>query len=126
MPLGFIIILIGVFVLAIFMYKRELLINPKAFRIILIISLIMFALAYIMPQFDAFKNTPVNVFKLPIITLLLYRVARGLFRKAFNREPKDTFWMIHWETGIGKDTVFNVLFFFTCFIIMGLLVTNKI
>lgn len=125
MPLGFIIILIGMFGLAIFMYKRDLFIRPKAFRVILLICLIMLALAYILPQFDTFKKTPINVFKLPIITLLLYRIARGLFKKAFNREPKDTFWMIHWEKGIGKDTVFNVVFFLICAIILGLLVTRK-
>jgi hypothetical protein len=113
MPLGFIIIGIGGFGLVIFMYKRELFINPKAFRVILIISLIMLVLSYILPQFDAFKNTPVNVFKLPIITLLLYRIQRGFFKIAFDREPKNTFWMMHLEKDIWQDTVFNLLFFFS-------------
>lgn len=125
MFLGYTVVAIGIFGMLIFMFNRELLIKPETFRIILISSLITLVLAYILPQFDAFQNTPVNVFKLPIITLLFYRIARGLFKKAFNREPKDTFWMMHREKGIWQDTVFNVLFFFTCTIIMGLLVTNK-
>jgi hypothetical protein len=98
------------FGLAIFMYKRDLFINPKAFRVIFIISLIMLALAYILPQFDTFKNTPVNIWKLPIISLLLYRILRCPFKKAFNREPKNTFWMMHLEKDIWQNTVFNLLF----------------
>lgn len=126
MPLGFIIILIGMFGLAIFMFNRELFINPKTFKVILIISLIMLALAYILPLFDTFKNTPINVFKSPIIALLLYRVSRGLFKKAFNREPKNTFWMMHWEKGIWQDTIFNLMFYFTFMIFYVLFLADII
>lgn len=112
MSLDDIILAMGMFGLVIFMYKRELFIGPKAFWVILIISLIMLALAYLLPQFDTFKHTPVNVFKLPFITLLLYRITRGLFTKAFGREPKDTFWMAHWEKGDWKRYCFQCSIYF--------------
>jgi hypothetical protein len=102
MFLGYTVVAIGIFGMLIFMFNRELFIKPKTFRIFLISSLITLVLAYILPQFEAFQNTPVNVFKLPIITLLFYRIARGLFKKAFNREPKDTFWMSIGKKESGK------------------------
>lgn len=113
MFLDYIIIAMGMFGLYIFMINRELLIRPKAFWVILILSLITLALAYILPQFDTFKNYTTNILKLPIITLLLYRIQRGFFKIAFNREPKNTFWMMHLEKDIWQATIFNLLFFFT-------------
>lgn len=126
MSLNDIILAIGMLGLAIFMFNRELFTKPKSFRVILIISIIMLVLVYILPLFDTFKHISLNALKMPIITLVYYRILRGLFKKAFNREPKDTFWMMHWEKGIGKDTIFNLLFFFSWGIVYALLITDKI
>lgn len=91
MSLGFIIILIGMFGMMIFMFNHELFVKPKAFRIILILSLITLALAYILPHFDIFKNTHPGAFKFPIITLVYYRILSGLLKKYSIVSPRILF-----------------------------------
>ncbi|HEX2867537.1 MAG TPA: hypothetical protein VHO03_10875 [Ignavibacteriales bacterium] len=120
------IVLLGTFGLWIFGIKRELFIRPKSFKLILIISIVLFIMAYVLPVFDAFKNKPVNILKLPILALFLYRILRAFFRKMNDREPKDTFWVMHTWEGIWADTVFNISFWLIHGILFMLLLAEKI
>lgn len=117
LDLNMVLLGIGMLGMIVFMFKRELFISPKSFKILLVVSILLFISAYVLPLFDAFKNRPVNVLKHPIFALLLYRALRAFFREMNDREPKNTFWMMHWEKGIWADTMFNVSYWIICVIL---------
>lgn len=50
------------------------------------------------------------MFRFPLLMTLFYYLARYIFIKIFNREPRNTFWI--WEyKGLLYDILFNLIFF---------------
>lgn len=111
---------IGGFVVYTFLMKRELLIQKRSFRIILLVSVILF-LAGLMDMtlyLAGGKRYFVSGALLcPLITLAQYWLSRRVFLKYVKREPKDTFFI--WSgKDLGKDRLFNVLYFVPAFWIL--------
>ena len=111
--MNYIYVVIGMFVIYTFLMKRELLIQKGSFRIILLISVILFLAGlvdlalYFMGMERYFLS---GALLCPLITLAQYRLSRRVFLKYVKREPKDTFLVWRGED-LGKDRLFNILYF---------------
>lgn len=109
--------LISGFVVCIAIVKRELLVQEQGFRVSLLISVILFFTGLIDIALYLTKGTRYFVsgaLLCPLITLLQYRFSHKIFVKYVKREPKDTFF-IYSENGLGKDRLFNLLYFIPAF-----------
>jgi hypothetical protein len=104
---------IGGFVIYTALMKRELLIQKGSFRIILLISVIMFLAGLVDVALYLVRGERYFVsgaLLCPLITLAQYRLSRRVFLKYVKREPKDAFF--NWSGGnLGKDRLFNILYF---------------
>jgi len=107
--------IVGSFVIFTSLMKRELLAQKESFRIILLLSIILFLMGlvdvtlYLVGRERYFVS---GFLFCPLITLAQYRLSRRIFLKYVGREPKDTAFI--WSgKDLGKDRLFNVLYFVT-------------
>lgn len=110
------------FVSFIFLFRRELLIENESFQIILGISILLF-IAGVVLHFAVTEETPgwmSGPLLVPLLSLFLFRLLRRLFLKWFKHEPRDTFF--NWESGLGEDRVFNILYWILAFVMFMLAV----
>lgn len=114
---------IGGFVIYTALIKRELLIWEGSFRIILLLSVILFVLGLVDVALYFMRGERYFVsgaLLCPLITLAQYRLSRRVFLKYVKREPRDTFFI--WRGGdLGKDRLFNLLYFIPAFWILMLI-----
>lgn len=114
---------IGGFVIYTALMKRELLIQKGSFRIILLVSVILFIAGLVDVALYLARGERYFVsgaLLCPLITLVQYRLSRRVFLKYVKREPKDTFFI--WSgDDLGKDRIFNVLYFIPAFLILMLI-----
>ena len=110
---------VGGFVILIALFKRELLVQVPSSKVILLISTILFCIGVILQFTEVGKGTLSGFLLCPLITLLQYWLSRNLFLKWVGREPKDTAFVYSGE-GIGKDRLFNLLYFIPAFWLMML------
>jgi len=111
---------IGGFVVYTFLMKRELLIQKRSFRIILLVSVVLFlaGLMDVTLYLSGGERYFVSGALLcPLITLAQYHLSRKVFLKYVKREPRDTFFVWVGED-LGKDRLFNVLYFTLAFAIL--------
>jgi hypothetical protein len=101
-------------------FKRKLLIQKGSFRIILVVSVILFLVGlvdvslYFMGMGRYFVS---GALLCPLITLAQYRLSHKVFLKHVKREPKDTSFV--WVgKDLGKDRLFNLLYFIPAFWIL--------
>lgn len=99
---------IGGLVWAIAIFKRELLIRKESFRIVLGISVALFLAGLIIHFTAAGQYHGSGALLSPLLSLCLFRVCHNIFLKQFNREPRDTAFI--WESGMGADRVFNIMY----------------
>lgn len=100
---------IGGLVWIIALFKRELLIERKTFRIILVISIALF-LTGLVHYFTAAGRYPGSGALLsPLLSLGVFRLFRSIFLMRLKREPRDTW--LNWGEGMGADRVFNIMYF---------------
>ena len=97
------------FVLAIFVFDRELLIERGGRTIILGVSLALFVAAVVLTIF--MRSTPTLFPSLmnPLVSLGLFLLMRKVFVRWKHREPIDTFF--DWRPGLAADRWFNILYF---------------
>jgi len=100
-------ILSSIIILGIFIFKREILIQKATFIYILILTCAMFVLSFI-PFLQIKTNGSIESWKLPLLSLLLFRGLRWIFLRIFGYEPRDTFWIF--KKGFWEDGLFNFLF----------------
>ena len=111
----------GTFVFWIFLFKRELLIEEKSFRVILGISIILFILGIVLHFTEVGRYSASGALLSPLVSLGLFRLCRRIFLKKFNREPKDT--SFNWEAGLAPDRVFNFVYF-TLALVLGMIIAG--
>src|SRR5262245_33617477 len=111
--MNYIYIVVGGFVIFTALMKRELLTQKESFKIILLLSIILFLVGlvdvtlYLVERERYFVS---GFLFCPLITLAQYRLSRRMFFKYVGREPKDTAFI--WSgNDLGKDRLFNVLYF---------------
>ncbi|MCI0660734.1 MAG: hypothetical protein L0220_06645 [Acidobacteria bacterium] len=115
--MNYLYIVVGGFVIYTALMKRELLTQKESFRIILLLSIIMFLVGLVDVTFYLVGRERYFVSGFlfcPLITLAQYRLSHRMFLKYVGREPKDTTFI--WSgKNLGKDRLFNVLYFVTAF-----------
>jgi hypothetical protein len=104
-------IFIGLSILLVPIYKRELLIKKDSFKIILMISIISFlaALLFDLSNFDQ-KYWGVLSLYFPLYIVLSYRLIRKIFVRINKREPIDTAFDFK-DITPWSDRLFNILYF---------------
>lgn len=122
--MDYVYIFIGGFVVGVFVFKRELLIERANFRIILGISVILFLVGVILHFTYADQHSSCGALLAPLLTLGLFRLCRKVFLRLFSREPKDT-WLI-WDAGMGVDRAFNIIYFSLAGLLLMLITTAMI
>lgn len=101
-------VFIGLFVMGIDLFKRELLIRKDSFRLVFLVSFILFLTGLMLHFTDVGRYSSSGALLGPLISLALFRLYRKWFVKRFNREPKDT--SFNWESGLFWDRLFNIVF----------------
>ncbi|MBN2748997.1 MAG: hypothetical protein JXR57_05835 [Bacteroidales bacterium] len=117
-------IILGLSIVIIFLFKRDLLIDYNSSRIILVICIILFILGYILDTLAKQEKNFVIALKIPLLCLLIFWGFLWAFKKLFNRIPVDTFWTK--ERNVWKDAVFNILFWIIGIIVPVLLVFKRV
>ena len=110
---------LGGFVIAVALFKRELLFNPESHRIILIIAAVMFVVGAVLVFGQIQPNSAAGALMSPLFTDGLFWVMRKLFRWRFERDPRDTF--MNWKPGMAADRFFNITYFTVAFISVALI-----
>ncbi|MFY7812031.1 MAG: hypothetical protein ACOVQ2_09900 [Flavobacterium sp.] len=111
----YILVILALNILYIFYFKREYLNNNKTFIIILIFNLFLFLLSIIINYTNYYNSENIKLLKVPIISQIIYFALLSVFRKLYNRDPKDTFWSM--DIKLMKDGIFNFIF-----LILGILI----
>jgi hypothetical protein len=83
-------IAIGIFVIVIALFKRELLVNKNSLRVILGISVALFGVGLVLPFLPGGRGSAAGTLLSPLLSVGLFRVYRRLFLKRVGREPVDT------------------------------------
>jgi hypothetical protein len=108
---------IGGFVLLIFVFRSQLLIQEDSFKLILGISVVLFVAGLTLHFIG--REDGSGALLCPLISLGLYRLFRKVFLRCFKHEPRDT--VFNWTRGMGEDRVFNILYFMFAFCLWVLL-----
>ena len=103
----------GGFVIAVVLFKRDLLFRPETFKIIFGVAAALFVAgaALLLTRLD--KSETAGALLSPMISLGLFSMMRKLFRFWLKRDPEDTF--LNWNAGLGPDRVFNIVYFTIAF-----------
>lgn len=83
----------GLFVPIVELFKRELLIETASFRVILIISVILFIVGIALHFTQIGRNSSSGALLTSLMSLGIYRLLRKIFMERFRHEPRDT-WFI--------------------------------
>jgi hypothetical protein len=119
--MDYVYVLIGLFVVFIVLFERDLLAEPATFKIIFGASSAMFLAGLVVLYTERGKFSMSGALLYPLISLGLYRLSRWYFMRRFNREPQDTF--MHWSQGMAEDRLFNISYFVAAFWLLMLLVS---
>jgi len=97
----------------IFLFNRDLLIKKQSFYIIFIFCILLLIISFVIKD-SLIKTMPSldikSVLRVPLISLILFRLLTWIFYKIFNRYPQDTYWI---NESLWFDTLFNILFWIT-------------
>lgn len=99
----------GGLVFGIALFKRELLIVNTSFKILLLISVVLFLVGLALHFTQAAQDSTSGALLSPLLSLALFRIFRRIFLQRFKREPCDTWF--NWQVGMGADRVFNIVYF---------------
>lgn len=122
--MDFIFILLGINTLFIFLYKREWLLQKQPFIIVMACNLTLFMLGYVLPYYSIVISEFVVALKMPLLSQLLFLSLAFLFRKIYDKDAVDTFWVN--DLRLMKDGVFNFIFWVTGIMLPAVLVFGEI
>jgi hypothetical protein len=117
--MNFFYIFAGLFVFLIAVFKRDLLIRRKSFRVILISSILLFIAGLALHFMPVGRHSNSGALLGALISLGWYRLCRRAFVKRFKREPRDT--LFDWNPELRSDRPFNVVFFASTALLVMLL-----
>ncbi|WP_372474777.1 hypothetical protein AB4865_05810 [Capnocytophaga sp. ARDL2] len=102
-------LIISLIIVAIFLFDRTILSNPKYNKYFIVLGTLFFLLAVL---FKDIKG--IEFLKIPIIQWVSYKILVWIIVKFYGREPKDTFWSN--DLSLMKDGILNAIFWFVAFI----------
>lgn len=117
-------IILGLSIVIIFLFKRDLLIKQNSFWVIFIFSTILFILGYVLDILIRQEKSLAIALKIPLLCLLIFRGFLWIFEKLYNRVPVDTFWTM--KRDVWKDAIFNILFWIIGILVPVLLVFKRV
>jgi hypothetical protein len=109
MVMNILYIFAGLFVFAIAVFKRDLLIHRDSVRVVLAVSIVLFFASLALHFTTAGRHSNSGALLGPLISLGWYRLCRRAFLRHFKREPRDT--LFDWNPELRSDRCFNVVFF---------------
>ncbi len=118
--MGFIFMTFGASTLLVFLFRREWLLRNRSSVYLLGWNAILFLLAYVFIKFKVGNPKAVFTLKLSLLSQLIFFPFIMVFRKLYNRDPKDTFWTM--DKSLMADGVFNGVYFLVAFIVPMILV----
>lgn len=108
----------GGFVIAVALFRRDLLFRPETFKIILGISAVLFTAGLVLILIKRAKSNMEGALLSPMVSIGLFWTMHKLFRLWLKRNPEDTY--MNWKSGLGPDRVFNIVYFTSAFICWAL------
>jgi len=99
---------IGGLVIGLFILKRELLTDRKAFLTVLGISIILSVLGICIHFSSGGGNSMSGALLAPLLDLGLYRLLRAFYIQRVGSEPRDTY--LIWTPGMPADRIFNIVY----------------
>src|SRR6267142_132885 len=107
---------IGMFVVFIALFKRELLVQRESFIGMLLLSILLFLAGVFLHFTESDKDSSSGALLTPLLSLCLYRCSRRFFLRQCKHEPQDTY--LNWSAGLAADRVFNIVFFGGSFLLL--------
>ncbi len=107
--MGFVFILLGLSVAWLFMFKIEWLCKVGiVFWTLLLYCIMLFCFPYFMLN-SAYDNLKmINALKMPLISLMVFKVMFYIFILKYKREPENTFGVF--QNKAIQDVLFSILF----------------
>lgn len=115
--MDFILIMVGLFILHIFLFKREILVQKQSAPYIGIACITLLALGFVLTYFNIKIGKALTI---PFFQFISYRFCHFIFVKIYRREPKDTWWTM--DLSLMIDGVFNFLCMLFAFGLLMLLI----
>jgi len=107
--MDFVLILIGLSIMWLFMYKIEWLFDfGVSFLVILIYSIILFALSFLLLEINYGNPNIVVSLRMPIISLAIFKMFHIIFKFIYKRNPENTAWVFKKKP--IQDILFSILF----------------
>lgn len=92
--------------LGFFVFGRKLLDSKLIFSLLLLILLLTGVLTITINFIGFQKNYDYLILINPVVSLLIYRFLKNIFKRKFKRLPIDTF--MDWREGFLWDRIFNI------------------
>jgi len=99
--------IIAISVHAIFVFKREILLDKKKFIALVAVSLVLVGLCYLAKGFEI-KIRNVEMLTIPFFALIVFLLMSTVYRMIFNKDAEDSFHSM--DIRLMKDGIFNALF----------------
>lgn len=107
----FVIILLGLSMMWLFMFKIEWLFdNGISFWNILIYNVLLFILSYVLLKWGYGDAKMIKGLKMPLYSFVVFRVLYFVFKKKYKRNPENTFWTFQKKP--IQDIAFTLLYWF--------------
>jgi len=109
--MDFVLILIGLSIVWLFMYKIEWLFGfGVSFSIVLIYSILLFGLSFLLLEINYSNPKMVVLLRMPIISLTVFKIFHIIFKLIYKRNPENTVWAFKKKP--IQDILFSLLFWF--------------
>jgi hypothetical protein len=107
--MDFILILIGLSIAWLFMYKIEWLFGfGVSFWAVLIYCILLFGLSFLLLELN-YSNPKMGVaLRMPIISFVIFKNFHLIFKKIYSRNPENTAWVFKKKP--IQDVLFSILF----------------
>jgi len=107
--MDFILILIGLSIAWLFMYKIEWLFGFGAsFWAVLLYCILLFGLSFLLLELNYNNPKMVVTLRMPIISFAIFKVLHLVFMGIYKRNPENTFWVFTKKP--IQDVLFSILF----------------
>lgn len=108
MAFDFFLILFGLNVQIIYMFREEWLFGGKSITVIFFLNLCLFFLVLIQSNTNFLSANNESMLKVPVLSTFIFYLFHQTFRYFFKRNPINTFWSN--SNKPIQDVIFNILF----------------
>lgn len=107
--MDFVLVLIGLSIMWLFMYKIEWLFGfGVSFWVVLMYSIVLFGLSFLLSEIDYSIPKTLVFLRMPIISFAIFKMLHMLFKLIYKRNPENTAWVFKKKP--IQDVLFSLLF----------------